>query len=32
MELSEFRITNFRSVNDSGDIAVGDLTSLVGRK
>ena len=31
MELSEFRITNFRSVNDSGDIAVGDLTSLVGR-
>ncbi len=31
MELIKFRITNFRSVNDSGDIAVGDLTSLVGR-
>lgn len=31
MELIKFRITNFRSINDSGDIAVDKITSLVGR-
>ena len=31
MELIKFRIRNFRSIDDSGDIAVAQLTSLVGR-
>jgi AAA15 family ATPase/GTPase len=31
MQLVEFRITNYRSMNDSGPIKVGKLTSLVGR-
>src|SRR5436190_20281070 len=31
MELTQFRVRNFRSVNDSGDIAVSKLTALVGR-
>jgi energy-coupling factor transporter ATP-binding protein EcfA2 len=31
VKLVTFRILNYRSVNDSGDIAVGQLTSLVGR-
>jgi hypothetical protein len=31
MELINFRITNFRSINDSGDVTVSKLTSLVGR-
>ena len=31
MKLTEFRILNFRSINDSGPIEVGKLTSLVGR-
>src|SRR5689334_3104150 len=31
MRLSKFRVTNFRSVNDSGDIRVDRLTALVGR-
>jgi energy-coupling factor transporter ATP-binding protein EcfA2 len=31
MELRQFRVTNFRSVNDSGDIDLEKLTALVGR-
>ena len=31
MKLTAFRITNFRSINDSGEVAVAKLTSLVGR-
>ena len=31
MKLTAFRITNFRSINDSGQVSVGKLTSLVGR-
>jgi energy-coupling factor transporter ATP-binding protein EcfA2 len=31
MHLVEFAITNYRSINDSGPVAVGKLTSLVGR-
>lgn len=31
MNLKSFRIRNFRSVNDSGDIEVGSRTALVGR-
>jgi energy-coupling factor transporter ATP-binding protein EcfA2 len=31
MELIQFRITNFRSINDSGDVTVSKFTSLVGR-
>jgi hypothetical protein len=31
MELIKFRITNFRSINDSGEISVDKITSLVGR-
>jgi energy-coupling factor transporter ATP-binding protein EcfA2 len=31
MELVKFRITNFRSINDSGEVSVEKLTSLVGR-
>ena len=31
MKLTEFRIHNFRSVNNSGPIQVGDRTALVGR-
>lgn len=31
MKLISFQILNYRSINDSGDIAVGQLTSLVGR-
>jgi predicted ATPase len=31
MELIKFQITNFRSINDSGEITVAKLTSLVGR-
>lgn len=31
MELVSFRVQNYRSVTDSGDIAIGRLTSLVGR-
>lgn len=31
MKLKSFRILNYRSINDSGEITVGGLTSLVGR-
>ena len=31
MELIEYRILNFRSINDSGPITVGKTTALVGR-
>ena len=31
MKLKTFQITNFRSINDSGPVSVGKLTSLVGR-
>jgi predicted ATPase len=31
VELKKFRITNFRSINDSGDINVEKLTALLGR-
>ena len=31
MRLEKFRVTNFRSVNDSGEINVSDLTALLGR-
>jgi hypothetical protein len=31
MELIKFQITNFRSINDSGEISVAKLSSLVGR-
>ena len=31
MHLVEFTVTNYRSINDSGPVAVGELTSLVGR-
>jgi hypothetical protein len=31
MELTKFRVQNYRSVNDSGDIEVQELTDLVGR-
>src|SRR5882672_10525966 len=31
MELIKFRITNFRSINDSGEVSVDKLTALVGR-
>ena len=31
MELTKFQIENFRSINDSGEITVGKITSLVGR-
>lgn len=31
MELIKFRVTNFRSIKDSGEIAVDKITSLVGR-
>lgn len=31
MKLTTFRIKNFRSINDSGPVAVAKLTSLVGR-
>lgn len=31
MKLISFQILNYRSINDSGDIAVGKITSLVGR-
>jgi energy-coupling factor transporter ATP-binding protein EcfA2 len=31
VKLSEFEITNFRSVNDSGPIKTGKITALVGR-
>ncbi len=31
VRLISFRIQNYRSINDSGDIAIGKLTSLVGR-
>jgi predicted ATP-dependent endonuclease of OLD family len=31
MRLISFRVQNYRSINDSGDIAVSKLTSLVGR-
>jgi AAA ATPase domain len=31
VKLISFQILNYRSINDSGDIAVGQLTSLVGR-
>jgi hypothetical protein len=31
MELIKFRITNFRSINDSGEVSVEKLTALVGR-
>lgn len=31
MKLTTFQITNFRSINDSGPVSVGKLTSLVGR-
>jgi hypothetical protein len=31
MQLKSFRITNFRSINDSGDIDVSRITALLGR-
>jgi predicted ATP-dependent endonuclease of OLD family len=31
MNLTEFQITDYRSINDSGPVKVGKLTSLVGR-
>ncbi len=31
MKLEKFRVTNFRSVKDSGWVSVGDLTAFVGR-
>ena len=31
MKLTAFRITDYRSINDSGPVAVGKITSLVGR-
>lgn len=31
MKLKNFRVKNFRSVNDSGHIEVGERTALVGR-
>ena len=31
MKLTQFQITNFRSINDSGPVSVAKLTSLVGR-
>jgi predicted ATPase len=31
MKMTSFRITNFRSINDSGEVSVANLTSLVGR-
>jgi AAA15 family ATPase/GTPase len=31
MDLITFQITDFRSINDSGPITVGKITSLVGR-
>jgi energy-coupling factor transporter ATP-binding protein EcfA2 len=31
MELTKFRVTNFRSIEHSGDVEVGKITSLVGR-
>jgi predicted ATPase len=31
MELTKFRVQNYRSVNDSGDIEVQQVTDLVGR-
>jgi len=31
MKLTNFRIRNFRSINDSGDVEVDKLTALVGR-
>lgn len=31
MELESFRVTNFRSINDSGDVEVGRITALLGR-
>jgi len=31
VQLIAFKISNYRSINDSGEIAVGKITSLVGR-
>jgi hypothetical protein len=31
MEMTKFRVTNFRSINDSGDITIDKVTALVGR-
>lgn len=31
MQLSQFTVTNYRSINDSGSITIEKLTSLVGR-
>jgi len=31
MELTKFQVTNFRSINDSGEITVDKATALVGR-
>ena len=31
MKLERFRISNFRSINDSGSIGLADTTALVGR-
>ena len=31
MKLTSFRVQNYRSINDSGDVHVDKLTSLVGR-
>jgi AAA15 family ATPase/GTPase len=31
MRLKSFRITNFRSINDSGDVEVSKITALLGR-
>lgn len=31
MELKSFRVRNFRSINDSGEIDVSRITALLGR-
>ncbi|MBF4323584.1 hypothetical protein EAY22_25725, partial [Vibrio anguillarum] len=31
MKLTKFRVGNFRSINDSGEITTNDLTAILGR-
>jgi predicted ATP-dependent endonuclease of OLD family len=31
MQLTSFRVTNYRSVNDSGDVDVAQITAILGR-
>lgn len=31
MKLDSFKVTNFRSVEDSGDVTLGDIICLVGK-